>query len=235
MKKILLFLPLFLTINKSVAQLEFKNSNVGILLDFTDLNGNTVLPKYDPNTIGSPFIIDDWLPAKIMLSKGKVGIATVKLNIESNELYFRDSTGRELVAVDGMVKKIDYPSFFSKDSIPYVFKSGYPSIDKQNENFYYQVFAEGEVELLAKRFKYIRVNKDAFSFETSKEFVDGGLVLYVFSNKNMQFFHPTKNFILALFKNKEQAVNMFMANNKTNFKKIPDLIKLFHYYNKSTQ
>ncbi len=63
-----------------------------------------------------------------------------------------------MIAIEGLVKKIDCFNFYSKDCIRYVFKSGYPGIDKQNENYYYQVLTEGKIELLARRFKYIRVS-----------------------------------------------------------------------------
>ncbi len=218
--------------NESFGQLEFRNSNVGRLINLEDLNGHSLLKKYDPAISGSPFINDEWVPAKITLAKGKViGPLPVKLNIESSELYFLDSTGRELIAAEGLVKKVDCLTYYSKDSTRYVFKNGYPDIDKQNENYYYQVFTEGKIELLAKKFKYISTTKDAFTGEISKDFVEGGMVLYIYSNYFMQAFHPTKSFVLSLLKDKEQAVNIFIATNKINFKKNTDLIKLFNYYN----
>ena len=33
-------------------------------------------------------------------------------------------------------------------------KNGYPPIDKQNENYYYQVLGEGKIEFLVKKFKH---------------------------------------------------------------------------------
>lgn len=216
----------------SFGQLEFKNSNLGRTMEFTDLNRRSLLKKYDPEITGSPFINSDWVLAKITLSKGyETGPIPVKLNIENNELYFRDSTGKEMIAIEGLVKKIDCFNFYSKDSIQYVFKSGYPGIDKQNENYYYQVLTEGKIELLARRFKYIRVVKDELSGEITKEFVDGIVVLYISINNIIHAYHPTKSFVISLLKDKEQSINIFIDTNKINFKKIPDLIKLFNYYN----
>jgi hypothetical protein len=112
----------------------------------------------------------------------------VKLNIESNELYFIDTAGKELIAAEGTVKKIDFINYHSKDSTKYIFKSGYPNIDKQNENYLYQVFTEGKIELLAKKFKYIRTIKNELSGEIIKDFVDGAITLYVYSFDNIQPF-----------------------------------------------
>jgi len=153
------------------------------------------------------------------------------INIESNEVYFLDSAGKELIAVEGSVKKVDCINYYSKDSIRYVFKNGYPAIDKQNEYYYYQVLTEGNIELLAKKFKYISSTKDALTGELTKDFVDGAVVLYVYGNDKIQVFHPNKKFILSLLKDKEPAINNFIETNKINLKKSVDLISLFNYFN----
>src|SRR5262245_60697058 len=143
MKRFLLLIFLFCC-QWSFGQLDFKNSNVGRVVDFADLNGHSLMKKYDPEITGSPFINDHWVPAKITLSKGKeIGHLQIKLNIERNELYFLDSTGKEMIAADGLIKKVDCIDYYMKDSVRYIFKSGYPAIEGQNENYFYQVFTEG--------------------------------------------------------------------------------------------
>src|SRR5678809_42137 len=107
MRKTLL-LSLLLYCQWSFGQLDFKNSNVGRVMEFADLDGHSLLKKYDPEITGSPFINDDWVNAKLTLSRGKeIGPLQIKLNIESNELYYLDSTGKELIAAEGLVKKVD--------------------------------------------------------------------------------------------------------------------------------
>src|SRR6476620_7129176 len=119
----ILFFCFFLSCKWSSGQLEFNNSNVGRVMNLADLNGNSFLKKYDPDIMGSPFIKDDWVPARLTLSGGSVmGPLSIKLNIESNELYFLDSTGKELIAAEGVVRRIDCVDFYVKDSIRYIFK-----------------------------------------------------------------------------------------------------------------
>jgi hypothetical protein len=211
---------------------EFKNSNVGRTMDFTDLNGHSLVKKYDPAITGSPFINDDWVSANITLSRGKeIGPLAVKLNIESNELYFLDSTGKEMIAEDGLVKRVDCSDYYWKDSVRYIFRNGYPAIDGQTENYFYQVFTEGRIELLARKFKYIRDEKNELTGDVSKSFVDGGMVLYVYAYGIMQPFKSNKNFVASLWdENKQQEMDKFIAANKISFKSIPDLIKLFNHY-----
>lgn len=231
MKKISFFLFILFVANHGFSQLEFKNSNVGRMLGFVDQNGHSLLKSYDPDVAGSPFINPDRMLAMITLSGGKVvGPLPIRLNIENNELYFTDSAGTELIALPAMVKKVDCINYRSKDSIRYVFKNGYPTIDQQNENYYYWVLTEGKIELVVKAYKYIRIEKNDLSGEVSKEFIEGSK-LYVYANGTMQPFQPNKNFVATLMKDKEALVNTFIETNKINFKKTPDLVALLMYYN----
>jgi len=202
-------------------------------MNLQDLDGHSLLRKYDPDITGSPFINDNWVLARVTLSNGKqIGPVSVKLNIESNELHYLDTAGKEMVAKEGSVRKVDCIDYYAKDSTRYVFKSGYPAIDKQDENFYYQVFTEGKIELLAKKFKYLRTEKNDLTGEVSKTFIDGNVVLYVDAYGLMQPFRPGKDFIASLIEeDKEQLAKAFIDANRINFKKIPDLVKLFNYYN----
>ena len=127
MKRILLLIFL-LCYQWSFGQLDFKNSNVGRVMDLADLDGHSLLKKYDPEITGSPFIHDDWVSAKLTLSRGKeIGPLSIKLNIESNELYFLDSTGKEMIAADGLVKKVDCIDYYTKDSYQVYFQKRLPS------------------------------------------------------------------------------------------------------------
>jgi hypothetical protein len=202
-------------------------------MNLQDLDGHSLLRKYDPDITGSPFINDNWVLARVTLSSGKqIGPVSVKLNIESNELYYLDTAGKEMVAQNGSVRKVDCIDYYAKDSTRYVFKSGYPAIDKQDENFYYQVFTEGKIELLAKKFKYLRTERNDLTGEVSKTLIDGSVVLYVDAYGLMQPFRPSKDFIASLFEeDKEELAKAFIDAKKINFKKIPDLVKLFKYYN----
>jgi hypothetical protein len=231
MKNILLLIFLF-NCQWSFGQLDYKNSNVGRVLDLTDLDGRSLLKKYDPEITGSPFINDNWVRAKLTLSRGKeIGPLSIKLNIESNELYFLDSNGKEMIAMDGLVKKVYCIDYYTKDSIRYVFKSGYPPIEAQNENYFYQVLTEGRIELLARKYKYISSERKDLSGDVSKSFADGMVILYVYAYGVIQPLKSNKSFIATLWdEDKQQEMNKYISANKINFKSTSDLIKLFNCY-----
>jgi hypothetical protein len=231
-KKVLIALVTLVLSNSVFAQLTFKNTNNGRFMDLTDISGRTLVKnKYDPDVQGTPFLNPDWDTAKITLSNGMVlSSLFIKLNIESNELYYLDSAHKEMIAMDGLVKKIEFLRFYDRYSIPYVFKTGYPKIDKQNEIFFYQVFTEGKLELLMKNYKSIRIDKKEMSGEVTKDFIDNSW-MYLYANNAMIEFKKDKSAILLLMKDKEKEINQYLSTNKISFKKTVDLIKLFNYYN----
>ena len=99
MKRSLLFIFYCISFHFSSAQIEFRNSNLGRVMNLRDLDGNALLRTYDADINGSPFINDNWVSSIITLSSGKqIGPVSVKLNIESSELYYLDSAGKEMVA-----------------------------------------------------------------------------------------------------------------------------------------
>jgi hypothetical protein len=233
MRKCALLFSFSLALATSEAQLDFKNSNLGRMIDVTDLQGNSLLKQYDADVQGSPYLFDYWVPATITLSKGKIiGPVQVKLNIESSELYYRDSAGQTMTPLPGLVRKIQCVDIQSKDSTKYTFKSGFPAIDQQNENYFYQSLSEGEVELVAKKYKYIRTVRDAYTSESTKNFEEGSTLLYVYADGKMEAFQSTRSFVLSLFNDKTAAITRFMDDNRINLKKTPDVVKLFRFYNR---
>jgi hypothetical protein len=53
----------------------------------------------------------------------------------------------------------------------------------------------------------------------------------VYAYGMMQPFKSNKNFVASLWdEDKQQEMNKFISTNKISFKNIPDLVKLFKYY-----
>lgn len=234
MKSMLAFILFFFIVFsfEATAQLNFTETNNGGFLQFGDVNGKSLWKsKYDPSTEGTPFVNSEWEDADIITSSGElVKKVKVKLNIESNELYYLDAANTTWVALDGKVKKISYVNLFSKESIRYVFKNGYPAIDKQNKSYYYQVLSEGKIDLLKNNYKTIETFKNELSGDKRKEFVEGSSY-YIFSEMGIKQLQNSKEYLLELMKDNEEIMKQFIETNKISFKKIPDLQKVINYYN----
>lgn len=231
MKKafIVLFFCLFNYI--TFCQLEFQESNVGRMASFVDFNGRSLMKKYDAETTGSPFF-SDWKMAILNFYTGNKTLKIpVKFNLESNELYYLDSTGKEMVASEGVIKRIEFLDADTKDSNRYILKTGYPAVDKKTQNFFYQVLSEGKMELLVKQFKYISETKDSYTGIITKEFVQGGPVYYVFQNKTIQQLYLNKNSLVSFMTDKMQLIEQFVKDNKLNLKKLTEVVKAVNFYN----
>jgi hypothetical protein len=229
-----IYLLFFLSVyQSSIAQLNaLNNPNSSGAMDFTDQEGKSLIKKYDPEIRGTPFVKDGWLQSKITLSKGKeITTILTKFNLESTELYFKDDIGNEMIAIEGLVKRIDFYNTKSKDGQVLTFKNGYPAIDKQNVNFYYKLLTEGSIELIEKKIKYVRVQKDEYTGQITRDFVESASTFYIFTNNKMQVFKPSKKKLLALTNNKAEKMNKSIENKKINYKKLSDVIDLFNYYN----
>src|SRR5207244_7375226 len=110
--------------------------------------GNVFENKYS-DVEGSVFFTEDWKYSLIKLTTGKV-FDTIKtrLNVYNNELHFIKNENEEMVFATGSIKEVDiYDSIESKKNI-YRFRTGFPKIDNQNENLFYEVIADRNVTLM---------------------------------------------------------------------------------------
>ena len=231
MKKLLTILLVCLSVAVT-AQVSFSDGIAGRVVQAYDISGKPMLDgKYDIDIKGSPFLNSDWSEADLVLRQGKeIKKVKANLNIESNELYLKDSTGKVLVIEDFIVTEITFTNRSVSTPEERIFRNGYPPVDKQSVNFFYEVLADGKIQLLKKLYKTIDVTKNELSGEVWKEFVENSSY-YILSDNGIENFKYQKEFVLDLLKDKQAAVDEYVKANKINFKKIPDVQKLLTYYN----
>ncbi len=216
----------------SVAQLDFSSTSNGRVMGVADQNGVSLLKsKYSPDIEGSPFVHPDWAIAELLLSSGKqYKNIKAKFNLESNEIYFLDTMNNVLVPRPGLVKKISFSLLFSQEGFAYIFKSGYPAIEKQGENYYYEVLAEGKIDFIRRYYKDIKTIKYDMSGEIKKEFVEGSNY-YLFTGGIIKELKREKMLVAELMNDKKTEIDGFILANKLNLKKTTEVQKLVRYYN----
>jgi hypothetical protein len=186
----------------------------------------------DASVKGTPFIINQWAKGELTTTKGvTVSNLNVNVNLTTNELYYQDASGKTLVATQGEVLRVAFIDSLTFPFMPYVFKTGYPVIGKQNENYFYQVLTEGDAELLVKKTKILRSTKNNISGIIANEYENHTPVYYVYFKQQMHSLKPSKKNMLSLFPDKEDLIEKFIETNSINFKKEADLITVFNYYN----
>lgn len=199
-------------------------------ITITDREGRPFANNYS-DVEGSPFFIDYYCPAFLGLNKGKEyqNIKT-KLNLNTHEVLLIDSIYKEVIAIDGLVKNIFLIDSSGTKLKTYKFRSGYPPVDKNSSNQFYQVLSDGRLQLLKFIKKDIVERKDVMSGEVRKEFVlheD----YFAFSNGEIKRLKKDKEYIEDLMKDKEEKIREYQKEKKVNFKSISDLVSLFDYYN----
>jgi hypothetical protein len=131
---------------------------------------------------------------------------------------------------EGILKKVTFINLVSNENGQYIFRSGYPAIDKQTENYLYQSILEGKIDMLKKNCKIIKTIKNVYDGTSRKEFAEE-CRYYVFSEKGLMPLQNNKEFVITLLKDQEPLIQQYLQINKINLKKMDDLQKLIKYYN----
>lgn len=211
-------------------QAQFKNTYMYRTVEVFDFNGQSLAYKpYDNNIEGTPFLLSEFTNARFIFFNNRVAsYPTTNLNLERNELCVMDDKKQTLIVNPGLVHKIYFN--YADSANTKLYKCGYPAIDKQSLNYYYEVLSEGKLELVKRNYKIISSAYDESSYLRKKEFVSYER-MYTYSNGEFVEFKLKKETILKLTKEKAKEIEVFLEKNSINFKKVADIVKLFNYYN----
>lgn len=199
-------------------------------VSITDVNGRPFESKYT-DVSGTPYFTDQYKIAAIQLKEGKrFPNVRTRIDILSQEMHFLSSNGVEGYISAGMVKEISYADTIPTGIIFYKFQTGFPAADKQTENNFYQVLAEGKCGLLKSISKSISERKNELSGEVVKEF-ETTENYYLFAKGNMKRIKKDKDFFIAELSDKQNQIVQFIQSNKLNFKNNDHIVKLMNYYN----
>lgn len=192
-----------------------------------DGNGQPFKPKRGFEEEGSPFFSNEYLESTIQLMNGKsYHRIPVKINYLTGELLFKTEDGQEM----SVVKPFQRVALV-KDGQSYVFRSGFPSIDKQNELTLYELIDSGAAVLL----KYTSVN-----FQDKQPYNSVGIIRTYTKKEVYYSYIPSKGLtvlpsetdaLVRLFEKDAALMAEFANKNKLKAKKESDLKKLFTYYN----
>lgn len=199
-------------------------------ISITDVNGRPFENRY-ADVAGTPCFIAEYKFANIALVQGRTFVnVKMKIDLVSQETRFVSSNGVEGYISAGMVKEIKFADTTADGIIQYTFRTGFPMIDKQNENNFYQVLADGKCGFVKSISKKVNERKSELSGEIAKDF-ETTENYYLFVKGEMKRIKKDKDFFLAELSDKQTAVNQFIQSNKLNVKNNEHIIKLINYYN----
>jgi len=192
------------------AQQGFVGESTTLSYSVFDNNGKSFVNPA-PDVAGSPFLMDSWqLGSLVINTNRRFDSVKVRLNVYSQEVHFLDRNNNEMALAKGYIRSVLLSGGLR-------FQNGFPSVDEQGANNFYQVLAEGKITLLLSIRKIIAIEKDGLTGETKKEYRTYQ-DYYVYDGKAMQRVK------------KDRAL---VAGKEIKFKTIDELKKAVDVYNAS--
>jgi hypothetical protein len=189
-----------------------------------DVVGNPIVEKKSIDVIGTPFLDNEFLIGKVVLSDGRLyENIPLKYSTFEDELFFKNPKDNGLLSFVVPVKE------FELSGIKYV--RGLPAVDNFTEKSFYGLIANGKIKLLLKNYKSIMEIKPYNAVAVEKRFEDMKSY-YILKDGKMNRFKPSKKDFLILFQDKSSEIDAFLKKEKIDFKNNVDLVKVFDYYDK---
>jgi len=236
MKKILLFLVITGSISGTAfAQLPAP-SDIKMPLPptifLTDIQGKRTIDEWNRREIkGTPFFSESWNTAFITLAdKRSFDKISVRLNCVNNTLHYLNTKKEELVAPDGVIREIKLIDSSSGGLKEYTFVSGFPAIDKHDENTFYERQVNGKAQLLVFTKKKISEMATMGSISGEKEYVPVETV-YIYKDGVVSAWKKDRQFIIDLLSDKKEAISAYIGSQHLKCKTLGDLKLILIYYN----
>jgi hypothetical protein len=181
---------------------------------------------------GSSFFLPEWKYGQLRLTNGTgYDHIRLRLNLQTQEVHFMGRNGVEMVLPKGFIRELVLLDSTIPDSpSSYSFRNGFPAIDNQDGSNFYQVLADGRLDLLRSTRKIVSMEKNSISGEERKE-IREYTDYYLFTGGMMKKLRKDKTFILGVVGDKKDKVEAYAAAGKLNFKSIDDIGRIINFYN----
>lgn len=192
-----------------------------------DGNGRPFKPTRNFEEEGSPFFADEYIESSIQMLNGKTYYRIpVKINYLTGEVLFKIDGGQEMT-LSKPFQRIE----LMREGQKYIFRSGFPSVDKQNEMTLYEMLDSGTAVLL----KYTSVNyRDMHPYNSVnmvRTYTQKHVYYSYIPSKGLVVLPAETEALIPLFGKDAAMINQYIQQHKLKAKKEADLIRLFTYYN----
>jgi hypothetical protein len=204
-------------------------SSYGVKAQFLhDINGVPLTQKKYEDVTGTPFLYEEWSPGTVKFTNGKSYKENLflKYNAKDDELYFKNKNGDPLLFVDSVSEFVITPPI----GIGHHYRNGYKDVNGYSQNAFFEVVADGSVQLLKKTKKTILESKAYNSPTTERRFVTVSQYYLIKSGKAVAV-KPDKKSVLSTLNDKQPALEKFIKENNLNLRNDDELAKLVVYYN----
>ncbi|MDI9879383.1 hypothetical protein [Flectobacillus longus] len=187
-------------------------ANVGISQIYLERkDGRIIFDGQAVEAEGTVFVPQEFTKGYVIQNGKKLDIAKVRLNTYDNRLEYQEGD---------LVKLFTLPvteyGFDGEDGGVRLFKRGFPKVDRQNEDTYYEVLYDGKYKLL----KYYKAHKlDVTSYNSATKMVkfEIGETLYILRPDNsVHKIKKDKKSVLEALGKEEEAVKSWWLKEKPN-------------------
>lgn len=181
------------------------------------------------NVEGDPFLAD-WLPGAIRLKNGKfVKDLVLKFDLHKNKLYFlRDRRAWEFVdsVRDFYLENVD------GNTLGFVYRNGFPAINKNTEQTYYEVFVEGRLCLLKYHYRKLMKMNGPTANQVKGKLEDKGDWYAFLPDKRIIKLTSNEKSLVRDLPGYEEAIQSVIQEFKPNLRTDDGMTMLFQQLNK---
>ena len=197
-----------------------------------DVMGRPIYLKVEYNIEGSPFYPEEYLRANVYVRNGKIytGIY-VKFNLQENLLLYKQADGTEMSAAIPIQRVIFTDTSNGWVFYNSIFESGFPSINNQNENTFYEVLDSGKVKLL--KYHTVKFTDKKYYGQASitRVFEQSEFYYAYLPNGTIKKMEKGTEFFLSLFTDKKEQLREYIEVQDLKCRKENDWKKAITYYN----
>lgn len=181
---------------------------------------------------GSPFWKDGYQLAVLYGDgPGEKWVAKTRLNLNTAEVHFLGKNGEELVAPQGLVKKILFCAGgdSSKPDAEFRYNYGETQLINNGKSYYVQLMNAGNYQLLKLDRRPV-ITADSFHIAKRYYFKEDVKYFMKYNNKTAALKKLTRDNILPWLPG-DSATGNWIERQQINFKKEDDIVRFLDYYN----
>lgn len=218
MKKIFFILLLSIKVISGYTQ---GMSNAGSVLQ--DVNGKPILSNNYVEIEGNPYLPEQWTVGSIKLKNGAViNYNALRYNMASGELEFQRNDQAFILT----------NPFDEFTLINATFRKGFPAIDGQSNNSFYEVLHDGKLKLLCFKNAVMYEEKPYNSATKIKKFLHNTYYYLYKTDGTMVKVKKDKKAILAILSDKSSQLEEYFKKENIKIKEWSDVANVLAYYEK---
>lgn len=178
---------------------------------------------------GNPYLFKDWMDGVVYFKSGRV-VKQFKLKFDCARNRLMMQFEGNAFAAESQVKEFVIYTSTKKNKDSVLFRKGYPAIDNNTADTYYQVLLNGKAVLLQLHIKVLIEEKQLVSSNNMNRLEDDE-AFFVCLNGEMILLPRNKDQILEKLPVKSDQLKEFVAQQTLRMDKADDFLKIIAKYN----